>query len=227
MQNIVLPPTRPYDTILLDNEIRRGKYFDSCRTVLCMFESLVDYTHLDEDDDNYWDDYERETLRQVSELKELREYASWCSDICKYIDTVYHFWDETGNDQWITEVKATTETIFARYRLGKCKQAVISKTAHFELSEAAIALLKAKHGFERTNFDNRRNLQALVDVVEALGDYASAVPGDFIVVPLQPESIYVVSVKDGTEILAEHHQIYDIKSGRWKEPDGIVIGTWE
>jgi hypothetical protein len=223
---IELPPTRPYDAVKFeDTDDDMHMYVGSCNMVMNLFEPLVDYSHLDKTDDCYWEDYERETLRQLPELKELGDYASWCSDLCNFLDTVAHGWDRTGNLQWIREVKHTVKTIIATRRLGTCDKAIISKTGNFELSEAAIALLKAKYGFEGTNFNNRRNLQALIEVVETLGDYASAVPGDFVVVPLEPKSRYVVAFKDGTETLEQYHKTYDVESGKWKEPEGIDIST--
>lgn len=224
---IELPPTRPYDAVKFEDKRTASKYRYTCSEIVLKLNNFVDLTHLEwrsfSEDECYYEMTESETHRLLSELKD--NTGMWLSDIFEYLaDTQHSWWDKTGNIQWIEEVDKAVTAIVGNRRFSVCKKAVLSKTANFELSEAAIALLKAKHDIVLPTFDKHRNLEQLVDVVETLGDYASAVPGDFVVVPLEPKSRYVVAVKDGTETLCQYHKTFDVESGEWKEPEGIVFG---
>lgn len=226
MSAIQLPHTRPYNAVKFDYEMTYD-YKDACLNVAHKLHQFVDLTHLEwfsySECDCYYEMTESETQRLLSELKD--DTGVWLSDIYEYlIHTQHHKWDYTGNYQWIEEVDKAVTAIVGNRKFSVCKKAVLSMTANFELSEAAIALLKSKHGISLQTFDKHRNLKQLVDVVEILCDYASAVPGDFVVVPLEPKSRYVVAVKDGTEKLSQYHRTYDVESGEWKEPEGIVFG---
>jgi hypothetical protein len=228
MPTIQLPSTRPYDAVKLEDKSTINAYrYVWCSGIVHKLNQFVDLTHLEwrsfTEDECYYEMTESETQRLLSELKD--DTGVWLSAIFEYLtDTQHSWWDGTGNMQWIEEVDKAVTAIVGNRKFCVCKKAVLSKAANFELSEAATSLLKTKHGINLQTFDKLRNLEQLVDVVEILGDYASAVPGDFVVVPLEPKSRYVVDVKDGKEKLSQYHKTYDVESGEWKEPDGIVFG---
>lgn len=102
-----------------------------------------------------------------------------------------------------------------------CAKVVINvRYGGFGLSDAAIELLRSKHGVAYDSMNVTRNLVALVDVVEALGGKANGEYADLAVVPLKRGAKYVICEYDGMEWVAESHRVYDMKTKKWRLPSG-------